>query len=134
MIFGMTTPEAEKITINMNVVDLGKVDLLVSEGFYSNRTDFIRTAIRNQLDRHDAVLDATVRRLELSIGVIFFNRRDLEKLQANGSKLNLAIAGLLSLAKDVPPELAAEVIESVRVRGVFRASDAVKAALADRMR
>jgi Arc/MetJ-type ribon-helix-helix transcriptional regulator len=134
MIFDMTTPEAEKITINMNVVDLGRVDLLVSEGFYSNRTDFIRTAIRNQLDRHREVLDSTVRRRELAMGVLMYTRRDLEELKEEGNQLNIAITGLLVLTKDITPELAREVIQSIRVVGVFRASDAVKQALADRTR
>jgi Arc/MetJ-type ribon-helix-helix transcriptional regulator len=133
MIFGVT-PEAEKITINMNVVDLGRVDLLVSEGFYSNRTDFIRTAIRNQLDRHDDVLASTVRRRELAMGVLVYSRRDLEEVKAEGKWLNIAITGLFALTRDVTPELAREVIQSIRVVGVFRASDAVKQALADRTR
>ena len=125
-------PEAEKITINMNVVDLGKVDLLVSEGFYSNRTDFIRTAIRNQLDRHEDEVKLTVKRRSLSIGVMHYNRQELERMLADGGRLSVSLAGLFSLASDVTPELAREVIVSVRVMGVFRASQAVKDALADR--
>jgi Arc/MetJ-type ribon-helix-helix transcriptional regulator len=127
-------PEPEKITINMNVVDLGKVDLLVSEGFYSNRTDFIRTAIRNLLDRHDEELKRSVGRLELSLGVMHLNRAELEELKANGTKLAISITGLFSLANDVTPELARDVISSLKVVGVYRASQAVKDALADRTR
>jgi Arc/MetJ-type ribon-helix-helix transcriptional regulator len=127
-------PEAEKITINMNVVDLGKIDLLVSEGFYANRTDFIRTAIRNQLDRHDDEVKHSVGRRQMAIGVLHYDRRDLEQLKATGSTLTVAITGLFSLAHDVPPELAREVISSLRVIGVFRASQPVKDALADRTR
>lgn len=129
-----TMPEAEKITINMNVVDLGKVDLLVAEGFYSNRTDFIRTAIRNLLDRHDAELKNSAERWEMSLGVIHLDRAELEEYRAEGRTLDVAITGLFSLGKDVTPELAREVISSVRVVGVFRASQAVKEALADRMK
>jgi Arc/MetJ-type ribon-helix-helix transcriptional regulator len=125
-------PEAEKITINMNVVDLGKVDLLVSEGFYSNRTDFIRTAIRNQLDRHEDEVKLTVKRRSVAIGVMHYNRAELERMRADGGRLAVSVAGLFSLANDVTPELAREVIVSVRVMGVFRASPAVKEALADR--
>jgi Arc/MetJ-type ribon-helix-helix transcriptional regulator len=127
-------PEAEKITINMNVVDLGKVDLLVSEGFYSNRTDFIRTAIRNQLDRHDDEVKLTVKRHALAIGVMHYDRAELERMRADGGRLSVKLAGLFSLAGDVTPELAREVIASVQVIGVFRASQAVKDALADRTR
>ena len=127
-------PEAEKITINMNVVDLGKVDLLVAEGFYSNRTDFIRTAIRNMLDRHDEELKSSAQRWELSLGVIHLDREELEQIRSEGKRLNVSITGLFSLGKDVTPELAREVISSVRVVGVFRASQAVKDALADRMK
>jgi len=127
-------PEAEKITINMNVVDLGKVDLLVAEGFYSNRTDFIRTAIRNLLDRHDEELKSSAQRWELALGVIHLNRAELEEMREEGKHVNVSITGLFSLGKDVTPELAREVISSVRVVGVFRASQAVKDALADRMK
>jgi Arc/MetJ-type ribon-helix-helix transcriptional regulator len=127
-------PDAEKITINMNVVDLGKVDLLVSEGFYANRTDFIRTAIRNLLDRHDDELKSSVVRRELMVGVIHLDRQELEQLKAEGTSLAISITGLFSLANDVPPELARDVIKSLRVMGVYRASQAVKDALADRTR
>jgi Arc/MetJ-type ribon-helix-helix transcriptional regulator len=126
-------PEAEKITINMNVVDLGKVDLLVEEGFYSNRTDFIRTAIRNQLARHDDDVRHSVTRKELAIGVIHYDRRELEAHKEAGEMLNISITGLLSIGNDVPPELARETIQSIKVVGVFRASAAVKEALADRI-
>ncbi len=127
-------PEAEKITINMNVVDLGKVDLLVSEGFYSNRTDFIRTAIRNQLDRHADEVRNSVNRWALALGVIHYDKAELESVREAGETLAINITGLFSLANDVTPELAREVIRSVRVIGVFRASAAVKEALADRTR
>jgi Arc/MetJ-type ribon-helix-helix transcriptional regulator len=130
----VTMAEAEKITINMNVVDLGKVDLLVAEGFYSNRTDFIRTAIRNLLDRHGEELKNSAQRWELALGVIHLDRAELEELRAEGKTLNVSITGLFSLGKDVTPELVREVISSVRVVGVFRASQAVKDALADRMK
>ncbi|GAA0990599.1 CopG family transcriptional regulator [Acrocarpospora macrocephala] len=125
-------PEAEKITINMNVVDLGKVDLLVEEGFYSNRTDFIRTAIRNQLNRHDDEVRTSMSRRELAIGVISYDRAELEWHAEAGERLNIALTGLLSIASDVSPELARQTIQSIKIVGVFRASKAVKDALADR--
>lgn len=127
-------PDSEKVTINMNVVDLGKVDLLVQEGVYSNRTDFIRTAIRNLLDKHSFEIQQTVARHSYVVGVLIYDCTDLERFQAKKEKLNIKIVGVLVLAKDIPGDLAAEVIESVQVRGVFNASEAVKAALADRMR
>jgi Arc/MetJ-type ribon-helix-helix transcriptional regulator len=126
--------DAEKITINMNVVDLGKVDLLVEEGFYANRTDFIRTAIRNLLARHDDEVRNTVGRRHLIIGVLHYGREELEEYQAAGQRLSIAVAGLLTLGQDVTPELAREVIKSIKIVGAFRASDAVKSALADRTR
>jgi len=125
-------PESEKITINMNVVDLGKVDTLVQEGVYSNRTDFIRTAIRNLLDKHNLEIQQTVARNSYAIGALIYDRSDLEKLKAKGERLNLKIIGLLSLDKDIPVELADEVIQSVQVRGVLNASEPVKALLANR--
>ncbi|GIH29762.1 hypothetical protein Aph01nite_80720 [Acrocarpospora phusangensis] len=125
-------PEAEKITINMNVVDLGKVDLLVEEGFYSNRTDFIRTAIRNQLNRHDDEVRHSMTRRALAIGVLHYNRAELEEYAAAGEQLNIALTGLLSIGSDVSAELARQTIQSIKIVGVFRASPAVKDALADR--
>lgn len=124
--------DSEKITINLGAVDLGKVDLLVEEGFYSNRTDFIRTAIRNQLDRHEGEMTATITRKSITVGAMHFGSKDLDERRANRQKLAISVVGMLVISNDVTPELAREVIESVKVRGVFRASNAVKDALADR--
>jgi Arc/MetJ-type ribon-helix-helix transcriptional regulator len=126
--------ETEKITINMGVVDLGQIDLLVQEGFYQNRTDFIRTAIRNQLNAHAEAVKQTVSRKELVLGLQHYTRRDLEAVQAAGETLEIRVLGLASIADDVPPELALATIESIDVLGAFRASPAVKAALAERIR
>jgi Arc/MetJ-type ribon-helix-helix transcriptional regulator len=126
--------DSEKITINMSAVDLGKVDLLVQEGLYSNRTDFIRTAIRSQVEKHTFEVQQSVARHSYVIGVLVYDRRDLEKKKEMGVRMTITIIGLLTLADDIPAGLAAEVIESVQVRGIFNASEAVKAALADRMK
>ncbi len=126
--------KTEKITINLGPVDLGQIDLLVQEGFYSNRTDFIRTAIRTQLATHAEVVKRTVARKTLVLGVQYYTRRDLEAVRAAGEKLQISVLGLVSIADDVSPELAVETIDSVVVLGAFRASSAVKAALADRIR
>ncbi len=130
----MATSELEKITINMAPVDLGQVDLLVREGFYQNRTDFIRTAIRNQLATHAESVRQTVARKELVLGLQHYTRRDLEAVRAAGETLRIRVLGLASIAEDVPPELALATIESIEVLGAFRASRAVKAALAGRIR
>jgi Arc/MetJ-type ribon-helix-helix transcriptional regulator len=127
-------PDSEKITINMSAVDLGKVDLLVQEGLYSNRTDFIRTAIRSQIEKHTFEVQQSVARNAYVIGVLIYSRKDLETIKARGQKLKLMIVGMLNLAEDIPPELATEVVDSIQVRGIFNASPAVKAALADRMK
>ena len=129
----MVTSELEKITINMPPVDLGQIDLLVREGFYQNRTDFIRTAIRNQLNTHADAVRQTVVRKELVLGLQQYSRRDLEALREAGEMLEIRVLGLASIAEDVPPELALETVRSVAVLGAFRASPAVKAALADRI-
>ena len=125
--------ETDKITINMSVVDLGKIDLLVQEGLYSNRTDLIRTAIRNQIKTHEFELQQSVQRNSFGIGVINYSRKDLEDAKAEGKSLKITIIGLLHLSNDISPELAAETIESIRVMGVFRAPEALKQALADRI-
>jgi len=127
-------PETEKITINMSAVDLGKIDLLVQEGLFSNRTDFIRTAIRNQLDKHNLEIQQSVTRHSYVIGVLVYDKADLEKLKLKREKLELRLIGFLHLASDITPELALEVIESIEVRGIFQASDAVKAVLANRIK
>jgi Arc/MetJ-type ribon-helix-helix transcriptional regulator len=126
--------DTEKITINMSVVDLGQVDLLVEQGFYSNRSDLIRTAIRNQLDRHADVLKETVVRKQIVVGVLVCTRSDLEKKQAAGEQLAINVVGMVRIGKDVTPELARDVIQSLHVYGVLRASLEVKDALADRTR
>jgi Arc/MetJ-type ribon-helix-helix transcriptional regulator len=128
------SPDTEKITINMGAVDLGKVDLLVDEGFYGNRSDFIRTAIRNQLDRLDPDTTASIARRTAALGVLGISTRDLENALAQDKTLKIAVVGMLVFSSDVTPELAQKAIESVFVRGIFRASDEVKAALTDRMR
>ena len=127
-------PETEKITINLGYVDLGHVDLMVQDGFYSNRTDFIRTAIRNQLERHaDVVKQSTVRK-NLELGLRIYNREDLEAARRAGEMLHINVLGLASIAEDVTADLARATIASVSVLGALHATPAVKAALADRTR
>jgi Arc/MetJ-type ribon-helix-helix transcriptional regulator len=126
--------DSEKITINLGYVDLGHIDLLVQEGFYSNRTDFIRTAIRNQLDRHNDAVRKSVDRHQLDLGLRHYGRQDLEAVQAAGEMLHIQVLGLASIAGDVTPELARQTIASIHVLGALHASLAVKEALKDRMR
>ena len=125
--------ESEKITINLGLVDLGQVDLLVQEGFYSNRTDLIRTAIRNQLSSHAEVIKQTVARKSLVLGLQHFSRADLEAVRDAGQKLQIQVLGLASIGADVTPELARDTIDSVVVLGALHASPAIKAALAGRI-
>src|SRR5688572_29502287 len=124
--------DSEKITINLGVVDLGQIDLLVAEGFYGNRTDFIRTAIRNQVAAHADVVKQTVARRTLTPGLQRFTRADLEAARKARQKLHIKVLGLAIIEADVSPALAREVIASLEVLGALQASPAVKAALADR--
>lgn len=126
--------DAEKITINLGFVDLGQIDLLVQEGFYSNRTDFIRNAIRLQLATHAEVVRQTVARKTLVLGLQHFSRQDLEAVQAAGQQLHIQVLGLARIAEDVPAELARATIASLVVLGGLQATARVKAALADRTR
>lgn len=126
--------ETEKMTINLGLIDLGQIDLLVLEGFYTNRSDFIRTAIRNQLAVHAEVVKATVARKTLVLGLQHYTRADLEKVQAAGERLQIQVLGLVSLADDIPPELALATIDTLVVLGALHASPAVKAALGERIR
>jgi Arc/MetJ-type ribon-helix-helix transcriptional regulator len=126
--------ESEKITINLGFVDLGHIDLLVEEGFYSNRTDFIRTAIRNQVLTHGEVLKNSVARRSMVLGLQRFTRQDLEKVLAAGEQLHIHVLGLASIDDDVSPQLAVRAIASVVVLGALRASPEVRAALAARIR
>lgn len=125
-------PESEKITINLGFVDLGRIDLTVRDGFYANRTDFIRTAIRNQLERHGDAVKKSVARNELELGLRRFSREELEDVVEAGQTLRIQVLGLASIALDVSPELARAAIASVQVLGAFHASPGVKAALSDR--
>jgi Arc/MetJ-type ribon-helix-helix transcriptional regulator len=126
--------DTEKITINLGYVDLGHIDLLVQDGFYSNRTDFIRTAIRNQIERHADAAKQSVARRSLDLGMRHFSREDLEAARAAGQRLDIRVLGLASIAADVSPDLARATIASISVLGALQASAAVKAALADRTR
>ena len=124
--------KSEKMTINVGLVDLGQIDLLVSEGFFANRTDFIRSAIRRQLESRSSAVDSTVARRELTLGTAHYGRRDLEALQDAGRMVELRVLGLATIADDVSPELARATIAAVEVLGAFRAPAAVKAALVSR--
>ena len=124
--------DSEKITINVGHVDLGQIDLLVEERFYSNRSDLIRTAIRNLLATHSEVLKQTVARRTLVVGLQQFSKQDLEAVKASGKRLQLQVLGLVQIADDVTPALARETIQSISVLGALHASPAVKSALADR--
>ena len=126
--------DTEKITLNLGYVDLGHIDLLVQDGFYSNRTDFIRTAIRNQIERHAEAAKRSVERKSLDLGLRHYTREDLETARAAGRVLDIRVLGLATIAADVSPELARAAIGSVSVLGALQASAAVKAALADRTR
>jgi Arc/MetJ-type ribon-helix-helix transcriptional regulator len=128
------TADSEKITINIGHVDLGHIDLMVQEGFYSNRTDFIRNAIRRQLERHANTAEQAIVRKKVELGLRHFSREDLEEVRATGQMLDIRVLGLASIANDVTPELARATIGSITVLGALHASSAVKAALADRIR
>jgi Arc/MetJ-type ribon-helix-helix transcriptional regulator len=125
--------DSEKITINLGYVDLGRIDLMVEDGFYSNRTDFIRTAIRNQLERHSDTVKSSVSRKRLDVGLRHYSRSELETVAAAGESLHIQALGLVTIAQDVSPDLAREAIASVQVLGALHASPSVKAALRDRM-
>jgi len=129
----LKTAESEKITINLGPIDLGQIDLLVQEGFYSNRTDLIRTAIRNQLNQHADVVKQTVARKSLVLGMQHYSRADLEAIQAAGQRLQIQVLGLASIASDVSVELALATIESIFVLGSLHASAVLKSALANRI-
>lgn len=125
--------DSEKITINMGFVDLGQIDLLVADGFYANRTDLIRTAIRNQLERHAEVVKKSVARKRLDLGLVHYSRTDLEAVRDKGETLEIHVLGAASIGQDVSPALARAAISSLTVLGSLQASPGVRAALADRM-
>lgn len=127
------SPDSEKVTVNLGFVDLGRIDLMVRDGFYANRADFIRTAVRNQLDRQEDAVRQSVARRQLHLGMAHYTKRDLEAARDAGTLLHIQVLGLASIAYDVTPELARSAVASVQVLGAFQASQAVKAALADRM-
>ncbi len=126
-------PESEKLTINLGLVDLGQIELLVQEGFYANRTDFIRTAIRNQIERHAETVRQVVTRKSVDLGVRHITRKELEAARSAGLGLDIRVLGLAVLADDISPDLARETIARLTVLGGLQASADVKAALADRI-
>ena len=121
--------DTEKITINMNAVELGKIDLLVEQGHYSNRTDFIRSAIRSQLEKHTLDVQQSVTRHSYGVGAFFHSPADFEKFKAKGEKIRISIVGIYTIPNEISPALAVETIESIKVYGIFQASAAVKDAL-----
>jgi Arc/MetJ-type ribon-helix-helix transcriptional regulator len=127
------TPDSEKVTINLGHVDLGRIDLLVNDGFYSNRTDFIRTAIRNHLDQHRNTVTESIARQRLELGLRLYGRNELEAVRSAGETLAIQVLGLVVIADDVKPELARATIASIRVLGALQASPGVKVALRDRI-
>lgn len=126
-------PDSEKITLNLGFVDLGRIDLLVQEGFFGNRSDFIRTAIRNQLDAHGAAVERLIERHTMELGLRDYTRADLEALRDAGEVLHVKVVGLARIAADVPPDLALQTIGSIKVLGALQASAEIKTALADRI-
>ena len=124
--------DTEKITINISAVDLGRVDLLVDEGFYSNRSDFIRTAIRKELDVHRDIVIQSVSRKTMVIGAVMYSSQDLEKVRSKGVMYDIKVVGTVVLGNDITPELARATISHIKIYGVLRASPQVKEALADR--
>lgn len=126
-------PDSDKVTVNVGLVDLAQLDLLVEEGFYSNRTDFVRTAIRNQLHLHADAIRQTVTRKRYVMGMHRYSRNELEQLVASGQQLEVHVLGLAVIEDDVPAELARQAIASLQVLGAFVATPAVRAALADRL-
>ena len=131
--FSENLAESEKITINLGFVDLGHIDLLVRDGFYSNRTDFIRTAIRNHLGQHSEQAKKSIIRQTMELGLRHYTKVDLEALQAKGEKLRIKVLGLVTISNDVSPALALATIESIAVLGALHASKEIKTALADRI-
>jgi Arc/MetJ-type ribon-helix-helix transcriptional regulator len=126
--------DLEKITINVSVVDLGQIDLLIEEGLYSNRADFIRTAVRNQITNHNEVVKQSVTRKTMMIGVFEYNKQDLEGYRAVGEMIDARVVGMLAIGSDVTPELAQATIKSIKVLGVLSISEALKKALGDRIK
>jgi len=126
--------DTEKITINMSAVDLGQIDLLVTEGFYSNRTDFIRSAIRAQINSHGDAIKQVMYRKSMVIGVLSYSASELEERRAKNEKLIMKVVGMVLLADDISPELALATIESIEVKGVMKVSEAVRQALGDRIK
>lgn len=125
--------DSEKLTINVTPVDLGKMDVLVAQGVFTNRADLIRTAIRRELDQHDTMVRETITRDAYWVGIEVHSKKDLERLKAQGKRLRLRTVGMIKLANDITPELADEVFESISVRGILRAPKPVLEKLGDRV-
>ena len=98
-------PESEKLTINLGAVDLGSIDLLVAEGFFSNRSDLIRTAVRNLLAAHRDIVNGALVRQERTLGLRRVTRAELEALRQAGERIRIGVVGLVVIEPDVPADL-----------------------------
>jgi Arc/MetJ-type ribon-helix-helix transcriptional regulator len=125
-------PETEKLTLNLTPVDLGQIELLVDQGFFANRAEFIRVAIHDLLEKHADRVKETSTRQALVIGALVYTRGMLEEMKRKKTRLAIRIVGYLSIDDDVPVSLARDVVESIKVYGIFHVTAEVKAALADR--
>ena len=125
--------ETEKITINLGAVDLGSIDLLVGEGFFSNRSDLIRTAVRNLLAAHRDIINGAVLRQDRTLGLRRITRAELEGLQQAGKRIRIGVVGLVVVDNDVPAALVEQTIAELSVLGSLQASPEVRRALAGRI-
>ena len=120
----MTDKQYEKITVNLPVVDLGKIDYLVEQGFYNTRTEFIRTSIKSEIDKNSFAINRVIQVEDskegtfFSVGVISLNKSDLERYVTKNKKVAIFVMGMCFIGKNVTVELASKTIKSFKVYGI----------------
>ncbi len=123
----MTTDKNyEKITVNLPVVDLGKMDYLVSQGFYNSRAEFLRIAAKEQIGKNDSIFKALTeehvkdKNYFVGIGALTISREVFEKALKEGRKIKIFVMGMVKIANDVDIELISKTVKSFRAYGIKR--------------
>lgn len=125
--------DTEKVCVNLAAVELGKIDVLVSQGLFTSRTDLIRAGIRKVLEENGEA----VQRVALGaagLGIMAITRKQLEQARKAGEKLDMKVIGILVIDPDVTPELADTTIHEIRIFGTLRGPKAVLARIGDRVK
>jgi len=132
----MDNNRTEKATINIGIMELAQIDLLVENMIYTNRSDFIRTAIRNQLEMHKSDIERLYLQTKANsfepesqvqggIGIYRLRKAALSDAMKSNKKLHIMVMGILLIDKDISPELFEATVESIKIYGKIQAQKSI---------